>query len=74
MALALVGPQPIEQLTNLAKECFSDIVNHDVESSDLITDEDGLSNNQPIDENNVYPFKKGGILIRIRPVKDIRDI
>lgn len=72
MALALVGPQELSELESLAKSYFSDINGHGCTENEALSS-DHLP--KPIfDENNAYPFKKGGNLIRMRPLKDIRDI
>lgn len=74
MALSLVGPQHMPELESLAKTYFSDISTHNFTGKSLPNLEDGSKPSLVPDNNNVYPFKQGGVLIRIRPIKDIRDI
>lgn len=65
MALSLVGPQSVEELKKLAEEMFGDIKSTEYEEIKSDTNNDvkfGL-------------FKDGGAkMLRIKPVKDIRDM
>lgn len=90
MVIVLVGPQSIEELTKLAIEHFSNITNHLINNDNTnihtttnivstTTKESITTNNEDISiHNRVFNrsmfANAGGKLIRMKPIKDIRDI
>ena len=69
MAVALVGPQSIEELSNLAKEMFADIPTSP--PSDVVLNNISDSKNS---DSNIFKPKVLGSVIRVRPIKDIREM
>lgn len=75
MALSLVGPQTIEELKSLAVEMFSDIIDKKDSSEELNTVHESSSDSSEFSEkSSVFPFAEGNLIVRVRPIKDIRDI
>lgn len=83
MALSLVGPQSMEELTQLAQEMFSDIEgsNSAVEETSNWASPISAVKTIPTETEqstltdfHAYPYKESGIVVRVRPVKDTRDI
>ena len=95
MALALVGPQPLATLQQLAVEHFAGIRNDD-DIDDGADDDTGVvAVSRPAAEStsaeveveeagevlvpvpgrpSPFPFRQAGLTVRLRPVKDIRDM
>ena len=85
MVLSLVGPQKLEELKELAITMFSDIqprtdrIIKETETFDKINK--NAASSQFLDINAlhasnsaVYPFQNGNIIVKVKPVKDIRDV
>ena len=79
MALTMIGPQNISTLKNLAETMFSDIK----ANSNYSRDNHNIANNSKKVFSNIFKFKDAssneekssfGKLIRMRPVRDIRDL
>ena len=69
MALALVGPQSLEELHQLAIEQFGGISNPtEDETPPLLPSSDCVSS------DSAFPFTNTSKIIRIRPLKEIRDV
>ena len=83
MTLSLVGPQSVAELSRMAVEYFSGVTTATPSSlpSNVASKLDKMGENFPLDSVSKdrsisYPLKPGneGTIIRIRPVKEIRDI
>ena len=76
MALALVGPQSIEELTRMAYKYFSYIPS----AAEAGTSNESVVDPAPVlrsfisDSSATFPFTQTGKVIRIRPVKEVRDL
>lgn len=70
MALALVGPQSIEELKNLSVSLFGAVAAKGAEGGALKPD------SSKSDYSGVWPFKPSvvGSTLRVRPVKEARDL
>ena len=74
MALALIGPQSIEELTRLAHNYFAEIQSVGTMSSESVFDGNPVLRSFISNCSETYPFTETGKVIRIKPVKEIRDL
>lgn len=80
MALCLCGPQDLLELRRLATEMFDDIRSFDggqcggvaVASSPRVGAQAHSSSSVSVSDS--FPFKEGGLLVRLRPIKDLRSL
>jgi secreted Zn-dependent insulinase-like peptidase len=73
MAVSLVGPQPIEQLREMAERHFSNIASlHPVD--DAVAEQTAALPVEVLVRDKSLFTHGGGKLIKLRPVKDLRDM